>query len=264
MQVSPEVRDRKSVWLYRGKVGHERLAPRENSFRYGAYFLLLDLDEIDEVAKEHRFFSHNKLNLFSLYDSDHGPRDGTQPRAWIDEVLAGADISLDGGRVMLLTFPRVLGFRFFPVSFWYCYHQDGILRAVLAEVNNTFHQNHNYLLHKKGQPLVWGEELTANKIFYVSPFIEIRPIEYHFVLTEPGDDLEIAMDVLEDERTLLLARLRLARHELSDKTILGSFFRYGPMSLRAKFFIYWQALKIRSKGIRTVPRPTPPKERTSI
>jgi DUF1365 family protein len=264
MQVSPEVRDKENAWLYRGKVGHERLMPRENSFRYGAYFLLLDLNEIDEVATGFRFFSRNKLNLFSLYDSDHGARDGTRLREWIDTVLTGAGVSLDGGRVMLLTFPRVLGFRFFPVSYWYCYHQDGTLRAILAEVNNTFHQNHNYLLHKKGEPLAWGEKLTAQKIFYVSPFIEISPIEYHFVFTEPGDDLKVEMDVLQDEHTLLMARLRLARHELGDKAILGSLFRYGPMSLRAKFLIYWQALKIRSKGIRTVPRPAPPEERTSI
>lgn len=262
--MSPEVRHRKGAWLYRGKIEHRRLTPKENSFRYGIYFLLLDLDEIDDVAAGLRFFSHNRLNLFSLYDSDHGARDGTRPRAWIDTVLASVDISLDGGRVMLLTFPRVLGFRFYPVSYWYCYHQDGTLRAVLAEVNNTFHQNHNYLLHKKGQPLVWGEELTAHKIFYVSPFIQMSPIEYHFVLTEPEGDLEITMDVLRDEQTLLLAELKLARRELRDSTIIGSFLRYGPMSLRAKFFIYWQALKIRSKGIRTVPRPTPPKEQTSI
>ena len=250
--------------LYRGTVSHERLAPKLNAFSYGIYFLLLDLDTIGETATRIRLFSHNRLNLFSLHDGDHGARDGTPPRAWIDVVLAGVNISLDGGYIMLLTFPRVLGFRFFPVSFWYCYHQDGTLRAVLAEVNNTFRQSHNYLLHKEGKPLLWGEELTAHKVFYVSPFIEISPIEYHFELTEPGGELEIAMDVLQDERTLLLARLKLDRQKLSDRTLLRFFFRYGPMSLRAILFIYWQALKIRSKGIRTVPRPAPPKERTSI
>lgn len=260
----PEARNRKGGWLYRGTIGHERLAPRNNSFEYGIYFLLLDLDGIDDVAAETRLFSRNRFNLFSLHDRDHGARDGTPPRAWIDEVLAEAGINLDGGRVMLLTFPRVLGFRFFPVSYWYCYHQDGTLLAVLAEVNNTFHQNHNYLLHNEGRPLAWGEQLTAQKIFYVSPFIEISPVEYNFVFAEPGEDLEIAMDVLRDEQTLLQARLKLTGRELSDRTILGAFSRYGPMSLRAIIIIYWQAIKIRSKGITTVPRPAPPEEQTSI
>ncbi|MHB0915584.1 MAG: DUF1365 domain-containing protein [Thermoleophilia bacterium] len=255
--------DRTGAALYRGTVAHERLTPRKNSFRYGIYFLYLDLAEIDCLAKSLRLFSHNRFNLFSLHDRDHGPRDGTAPAAWIETVLADAEIDLEGGRVMLLAFPRVLGFRFFPVSFWYCHHRDGTLRAVLAEVNNTFRQNHNYLLHKEGRPLIWGEQLRARKVFYVSPFIVVNPIEYHFAIAEPDGTLAVAMDVLQEERPLLLAKLKLSRRGLTDMAIIRTFIRYGPMSLRARILIYWQAAWIRLKGMRVVPRPPAPKDRTS-
>src|SRR5256885_15444703 len=70
------------------------------------------------------------------------------------------------------TFPRVLGYVFKPVSFWYAHRADGSLAAVLAEVNNTFGERHAYLL--AGPGLDWGRGQVARKQFHVSPFCEGR------------------------------------------------------------------------------------------
>lgn len=248
--------------LYVGTVGHARLRPRRNAFRYGIYFVYTNIDSLDSIQRSTRLFSRGGSRLFSLHDVDHGPRDGSPLRPWIEAVLAGAGIETEGGPVMLLAFPRVLGGRFFPVSFWYCYHADGTIRAILAEVNNTFKEHHNYLLHDGGAPLRWGHPLHATKVFYVSPFIAMDA-RYEFGFSEPDERLSVSLlDVVEGE-LLLTTRLALERRPLNDTEILGAFLRYGPVSSRAWLFIRWQAIRLVARGIRYVRRPSPPLEETT-
>ncbi len=248
--------------LYVGTVGHARLRPRRNAFRYGIYFVYANIDSLDSIQRSTRLFSHGGSRLFSLHEADHGPRDGSPLRPWIETVLAGAGIETEGGPVMLLAFPRVLGGRFFPVSFWYCYHADGTIRAILAEVNNTFKEHHNYLLHNGGAPLRWRHTLHTTKIFYVSPFIAMDA-RYEFSFSEPEERLAVSLlDVVEGE-LLLTIGLALERRPLNDATIVRTFLRYGPISSRAWLFIRWQAVKLMSRGIRYMRRPLPPAEETT-
>jgi len=243
--------------LYTGRVSHERRTPKRNAFRYGIYYLYADLDELDELDSRLRLFGHNRFGLFSLGDAEHGPRDGSPLRPWIDGVLAECGIDLAGGSVRLLTFPRVLGFKFYPVSFWYCFATDGTPLAVLAEVQNTFGQHHNYLLHNGGKPFDFGHKTEKVKVFHVSPFIEMDA-RYEFRLSEPKEKLSIALYDYVKGPLLLVAAVSLESRELTDRSILRTFFRYGPMSLRAWLLIHFQALRIVSKGIRYIPKPSPP------
>lgn len=249
--------------IYSGTVTHERKLPVHNGFRYRIYFLWLDIDRLAEIASRLRLFSHNRAGLFSLHDVDHGPRSGEPLRPWVDAILTRSDIDLDGGRVFLLTFPRVLGFRFFPVSFWYCYHSDGTVRAVLAEVQNTFRERHNYLLHQGGGPMDWSVRPAVRKVFHVSPFIEMDA-RYEFALTEPGDELTVAIHDFVKGPLLLVASVQLQALELSDKNLMRLLTRIGPMSARAWLLIHFQAIRIVAKGIRYIPKPsTPPAEETT-
>lgn len=251
-----------SARLYAGTVGHARLRPRRNAFRYGLYFVFVDIDSLDTIQQSLLLFSHGGNRLFSLHDADHGPHDGSPLRPWIENVLKSAGIDTQGGPVMLLAFPRVLGGRFYPVSFWYCYHADGSVRAILAEVNNTFKEHHNYLLHDEGAPLRWGRTLHATKIFYVSPFIAMDA-RYEFSFSEPAERLAVSLlDVVEGE-LLLTTKVALERRPLNDATILRTFLRYGPVSSRAWLFIRWQAIRLISRGIRYMHRPLPPAEETT-
>lgn len=154
--------------LYAGSVMHHRLRPREHRLRYSIFYLLLDLDEIDALANRLRLFSHNRFNLFSFHDRDHG--EGTQsPRDRIIRHLDQAGIETDGP-ILLLTIPRILGYAFNPLSIYFCHRHDGTLSAIFYEVNNTFGQRHNYLIPVA--PGITGPvRQESQKSFYVSPFM---------------------------------------------------------------------------------------------
>ena len=49
-------------------------------------------------------------------------------------------------RIELQTFPRLFGFVFNPVSFWFCRDENDALRVLIAEVNNTFREHHFYVV----------------------------------------------------------------------------------------------------------------------
>lgn len=250
--------------LYTGHVAHQRITPAENRFRYRVYYLYLDVDTLDELDAARRLFSHNRFNLVSFFDSDHGPRDGSSLRPWIDSLLAQVGVDLDGGRVCLLTFPRVLGFRFYPVSFWYCYHADGTVRAVLAEVQNTYRDHHNYLLTNSGAPLDREARPTMAKAFYVSPFMQLDDVRHEFALSEPGSRLDLTIrDFVEGQLTLTTS-LSLQAHDLTDPGLLRVVLGLGPISVRALVLIYWQALKLWSKRVPYFARTPPPREETSL
>ncbi len=249
--------------LYTGHVAHKRTRPRENAFRYGVYFLYVDLAELDDLDASLKRFGHNGGGLVQFRDRDHGPRDGSLLRPWIDALLARAGIDLEGGRVCVLSFPRVLGFGFYPVSFWYCFHADGTPRAVLAEVHNTFGGRHNYLLHNRGEVFDWGSKPTVEKVFSVSPFIPMDA-KYEFRFTEPGDRVHVAIYDYVEGPLLLVASLDLEAQDLTDANLSRAVRRYGPMSLRAWLLIHFQALRIVFKGIKYIPPQKPPSEETSL
>lgn len=241
--------------LYFGEVMHKRLRPFVHAFRYRVFSLYIDLDELEACDRDLRFFSHNRWNLVSLHDRDHGPRDGTPLRPWIDAQLAAAGIDLAGGAVRLLCFPRILGYVFSPLSIWFCHHADGSLRAVLYEVRNTFGGKHGYLIpaapeQAGGAPIMQ----SADKRFYVSPFIAMDS-RYHFRLAVPGERLGIAIRQEVPQGGQLIARQTGRRRPLSDASLLRAFIAYPLMTAKVIGAIHWQALRLWSKGARIEPRP---------
>lgn len=249
--------------LYRGTVMHARHAPVANRFRYGIYYVYVDLDELDELDRRLTLFGHNRPSVVSIQDADHGPRDGSPLKPWIERLLADAGIDLEGGRVFLLTFPRVLGFRFYPVSFWYCFGADGACRAILAEVQNTFRDHHNYLLHNGGAAIDFTDRPTKPKAFYISPFIERDGIVHSFRFSEPGDRLGVVVEDLKDGERVLTAAIALRSEPLDDAHLARVLLRFGPMSLRALALIHWQALKLVLKRVPFYPHTPPPEEETT-
>ena len=169
------------VLLGHGKVRHIRLRPARHAFDYSAYFLMLPMRHLKALARSNlkndksnkTELSINRSGLLSFFDTDHG--DGRQPEnggalAWIEELLESENIHDAKGEIWLQTFPRVLGYTFKPVSFWYCHRPDNSLAAILAEVHNTFGERHCYLLPEPK----FGRTEHAHKIFPVSPFGDVK------------------------------------------------------------------------------------------
>jgi DUF1365 family protein len=233
------------------------------------WFLFVDLAELDDLDARLSRFGHNRSAGAVVRDADHGPRDGSPLRPWIDEALARADVDLEGGPVFLLAFPRWGPFGFYPASFWYCYHADGSLRAVLVEVRNTFGDHHDYLLHDSGRPLDLSRRHVAVKAMHVSPFIEMDA-RYRFHLTDPGVEAEpgspLDIRIYDEVRgeLLLVAQVKLHAEELTDRSISRTLWRLGPMPLRAGALILFQAGRLLAKGIRWLPRPAVPDEEITL
>lgn len=249
------------------RVMHRRLFPVQYRFEYQVFSLLLDLDRLDagprRLAVGPRRRSPAGLlrpALFRFDPADHGPRDGSPLRPWAEAVLAAQGIHLAGGRIRLLCFPRLLGYGFNPLSLWYCEHADGRLRAVIAEVNNTFGQHHSYLLHDQGRPIPWPLRAEKLKCFYVSPLMEMDG-GYRFRLSAPGDRLGVLIRQFDTHGRLKLVASQTGVGEpLTDAALWRAFRRMPMMTYKIMFAIHWQALKIWLRGARFFPKPELPKQ----
>ncbi len=131
--------------LYVGRVRHHRFRPKPHALAYRVFWMLLDLDEIDAIARGSRLFSRNRFNLYAFRDADYGDGSGRPLKAQLAEALAAAGIDWDGATARLLTMPRILGYAFNPLSTYFCYARDGELRATVYEVHNTFGETHSYV-----------------------------------------------------------------------------------------------------------------------
>lgn len=249
--------------LYVGEVMHQRLYPVAYRFRYAVFSLLVDLDEAEAGFPGLRWLSHNRFNLISFHDRDHGPRNGEPLRPWIERVLRSAGIEEPLGRVRINAYPRILGYQFNPLTVWYCHNRSGDTLAILCEVSNTFGQFHHYLLHDHGRPLAWPFRATAGKVFHVSPFIDM-PMRYHFRFLPPGERLAVHIRETEGEQLMLIATHLAQRQPLTDRTLLVSCLRVPFLTLKVMVLIHWQALKIWLKGVRFYRAPPPPKEEISL
>jgi DUF1365 family protein len=245
-----------------GDVMHRRLFPVRYRFVYRVFSLLLDIDRVDEIARDCRWFSHNRFNLFSFYDCDHGPRDGGPLHAWLIDRLRDLGLQMEIARVELQCFPRVLGFVFNPLSIWTCFNRSGEPVAVLCEVNNTFGEAHSYLLHQDGAPMGWPIRHAHRKDFHVSPFVDMNA-DYHFRFSRQGDRHAVVIREYQDELLMLVAVQQGVAEQVTDAKLLHAAFAYPFLTLKVVIMIHWQALKIWLKGGSYHPKPTPPKEEVS-
>lgn len=244
-----------SSCLYFGRVMHKRLRPFTHRFVYRSFAMLIDIDELPLLDRKLRFFSHNRPNLFAFFDKDHGARDGTAPRTWIERRLADQGITLHGGRIQVLCMPRMLGYVFNPLSIWFCRHRDGQLKAIVYEVRNTFGEHHAYV---EAVAPDWqeGSALLQNcdKDFYVSPFIGMKA-HYDFRLKPPGESLSVVIRQQIPEGELLIATQKGTRAKLSSLSLASTLLRYPFMTFKVIGAIHWEALRLWLKGARLQPRP---------
>ena len=221
--------------LYECRVLHHRFAPKTHRFAYRIFLFALDLDELETLHAKLRLFSFNRRNLFSFREADFLPTDGrlhnapgasgpaaanAEPRslkARVVAFLAGGGIDLTGGRVLLVTLPRVVGYLFNPVSFYFCYDRAGLPVASIAEVTNTFKEMKPFLLGPETLAESGGGttfSLRQPKFFYVSPFSDMD-VAFDFTLRPPGDKLSVQIDVFDGGRRTLTSVLTGNRRSLT-------------------------------------------------
>ena len=244
--------------LYSGPVMHARMKPVSHRFTYNVYSLLIDVERLDEAKRLSPVFSISRWNLLSFSPKDHGPRDGSSLRTHVDALLAKAGMQIEGGRVLLLCYPRVLGFVFNPLSIYYCYDAQERLAALVYEVRNTFGQSHSYVAPiAPSEAVAQGVRQDRDKLFYVSPFLDMT-MRYHFRLHPPGETLRVRILETDAEGPILAATFAGARSELTTRTALKAFFAMPLLTFKIVGAIHYEALRLWLKGLRLVPRPAPP------
>lgn len=243
--------------LYTGQVGHQRLTPVGNAFHYSLFFLYLDLAELETVFKGRWLWSVERPNWASYRRADHfRPESLPLDRAVRDEVerqLGRRPL----GPIRLLTHLRYLGYCFNPISIYYCFDEDGrTLEAFLIEIHNT----------------PWGEEYLRSfdarndqrdrewhlyrleKEFHVSPFMPMD-ISYDWRFSAPTEQLAVHMTNRRQGTEVFNAWLHLKRQPLTGGNLAGALLRWPFMTAKVIAAIYWQALRLKRKGVPFCPHP---------
>jgi uncharacterized protein len=240
--------------LYFGDVMHARLKPVRHRFSYRVMSLLIDLDRLIEANRQSPLFAVNRAALYSFCEKDHGQRDGSSLRAYAERCAAEHGIDLNGGRVLLLCYPRLMGYTFNPLSAYFCYHADGHLALIIYEVRNTFGDIHLYVLPVGAEQISdAGVRQQQDKLFYVSPFIEMA-MRYHFRVSPPGERIRLRILETDREGPLLAATFSGRRRALTSAALLRSFFSLPLVTFKIVAAIHWEALRLWLKGARFVPR----------
>lgn len=241
--------------LYFGEVMHARLKPMGHRFGYRVMSLLIDLDRLAEADRQSQLFGVNRAALYSFHESDHGKRDGSSLRAHASSCAADHGIDLTGGKVLLLCYPRLMGFVFNPLSVYFCHRADGALALMIYEVRNTFGDIHSYVLPvRPGEASDAGIRQQQDKMFYVSPFVEMA-MRYHFRIQPPAETVRLRILETDREGPLLSATFSGRRHALTSAALLRSFVALPLVTLKIVAAIHWEALRLWLKGARLVPRP---------
>jgi uncharacterized protein len=243
--------------IYIGHVGHQRLTPVGNAFRYSLFFLYLDLAELEQVFTGRWLWSLEQPNWASFRRADYFHSSSLPlDQALRDEVQRQLGFRPDGP-VRLLTHLRYLGYCFNPISIYYCFSEDGrTLEAFLVEIHNT----------------PWGEEylrafdvrtgpsdgewytFRLNKEFHVSPFMPMD-MEYDWRFTPPGELLTVNMTSLRQGSEIFSASLELRQRPLTGANLAGALLRWPFMTAKVVAAIYWQALRLKLKGVPFCPHP---------
>lgn len=238
----------------RGETMHARKDGIRNAFRYKVDYVLIDPDDTRDVAP---LFSRNSAGLFSLHDRDHGGARGKgEGVAWAQNVLQSAGLDLANVKLLLLAQPRFAGYWFNPVAFWLAMRGDDLV-AVIAEVNNTMGDRHNYLCAHEGfTPIGPKDELTSKKVFHVSPFQEISG-DYRFRFSVSDERIDITIDLVDGNKGLI-ATLNGPLAPLTARSVMSMAVRRPAGALRVMALILWQAAKLKIKGARFRKRTPPP------
>lgn len=246
--------------LLTGTVMHHRHHPVRHRFSYPMFAVELD---VDDLADAPRALAVDRRGWLAFRSSDHGARDGSPLGPWVRHLLARHGLGCADGRITLLSMPRLLGYLFNPVSFWFCHDRDGGLRAVVAEVNNTFGEHHNYLVRRPDRgPIQDGDVLTARKVFHVSPFLDVEG-EYRFRFVRGAGRLQLVIGHDVDDRRVLSTALWGDMAPLTGRNLVRVALRTPLQTLAVIARIHWQALRLWLKGVAFHGKPLPPLEETT-
>jgi hypothetical protein len=272
---------------------HARFSPRPHRFLYRIFLFAIDLDELPLLHRHLALFSFGRRNLYSFRDGDYLPTGEALHHAPLPPVTSAAPLphrksdignlksrvlahlaassptlDLTGARVVLVTLPRVFGYLFNPVSFYFCYDRTGTPVAALAEVTNTFKEMKPYVLGPECRQPATGNStqeknnlspappppapvsfaLRTPKHFYVSPFSDVD-VAFDFTLRPPGKNLSVQIDDYVGPERTLTSTLAGPRRELTGARLAWFTLKYPALTLRIIALIHLHAALLWCKRV---------------
>jgi DUF1365 family protein len=241
--------------LYEGRLRHRRFAPARHEFRYSLFQVYLDHAELDEVFRRRWFWSTRRPALARFRRADHLGDPAVPLDTAVRELVEGATGRRPTGPIRLLTHLRYFGYGMNPVSFYYCFAPDATaVETIVAEVNNTpWGEQHCYVLSETTGP--GAGHYLFRKAFHVSPFMPMdQDYDWHF--TEPANRLNVHMVTRDVTGPLFDATLTLSRRPMTGWQLARVLVVYPLMTAQVIAGIYWQALRLRWKGVPYHPHPS--------
>ena len=248
--------------LYEGQVMHARLKPVGHRFQYRVFCLAVDLDRLAQAERMSPLFSVDRFNLVSFHQGDHHVLETGRTRAKkreassrslrtrVDDALARAG-ARPAARVVLLCYPRVLGFVFNPLSVYFCTDESGVLSAVIYEVRNTFGEVNPYVLPvRPGDISPSGLRQEQDKSFFVSPFLDMAQ-RYFFRLRPPGAQVRVRILERDPGGPVLAATFAGDRRQLTSATLLKAFARVPFLTFKIVAAIHFEAFRLWRKRVPT-------------
>jgi DUF1365 family protein len=213
------------------------------------FLSLLDVDRISEIMRRSKLSSYERFNVMSYFERDHFGDPRRPLRERIAEDARKNGVTLPDGKIFVLTHLRYFGYVFNPVSFFYFYDEREGLRLMMAEVNNTFGESHNYWLTTTNEkPAAAARRYSSEKRMHVSPFMPMD-LEYDWILTEPGERLVAHMNTLKAGKPFFVATLQLERREWTREEVRRVLSAYPLMTARVIGAIHWEAFKLWIKDV---------------
>ncbi|MGF1651098.1 MAG: DUF1365 domain-containing protein [Hyphomicrobiaceae bacterium] len=239
-------------WIYTGDVVHARVRPKRHHLRYSVFTLALDLDKLTELSRSVRGLAYNRFGLLAIHDRDHGTGEG--PIAdHVRGLLGEAGLAAFGSRIIMVCYPRVVGYVFNPLTVFYGYDSSGQLGALAYEVNNTFGERKTYVVASGPATDAGIYRQSCAKEMSVSPFTPGSG-RYGFHLTEPGAYLTIGVHYRDEHGPVLRTHFSGRQVPLTSETIRRHVLRWPLLTQRVIGAIHFEALRLFLKGVPLIRR----------